>query len=67
MKIQADKNMSKRELGIGDMVYLKLQPYRDTPLCIHMCLKLHSKYYNPFRVTEKIGNTAYKLLLPEGC
>jgi hypothetical protein len=60
MKIQADKNRSERELGISDMVYLKLQPYRHTSLCIHMCLKLHSKYYNPFRVIEK--PTARRLL-----
>jgi hypothetical protein len=49
------------------MVYLKLQPYMHTSLIIHRCLKLHSKYYGPFRVLEKIDNTSYKLLLPEGC
>ena len=49
------------------MVYVKLQPYRHTSLSIHRHLKLHSKYYGPFRVMEKIGNVAYRLLLPEGC
>ena len=29
-------------------------------------IKLHSKYYGPFRVIAAIGNRAYKLLLPEG-
>jgi hypothetical protein len=46
---------------------LKLQPYRHTSLSIHRCLKLHFKYYRPFWVLEKIGNTSYKLLLPKGC
>jgi hypothetical protein len=67
MKLQADRNRSERHLEIGDMVYLKLQPYRHTSLSIHRCLKLHSKYYGPFRVLEKIGNTSYKLLLPDRC
>ena len=49
------------------MVYLKIQPYRHTSLSIHRSLKLHSKFYGPFRVLEKIGKVAYKLLLPEGC
>lgn len=49
------------------MVYLKLQPYRHTSLSTHRCLKLHSKYYGPFRVLARIGKAAYKLLLPEGC
>lgn len=49
------------------MVYLKLQPYRHTSLSTHRCLKLHSKYYGPFRILERIGTAAYKLLLPEGC
>uniref|UniRef100_A0A453SWK3 Tf2-1-like SH3-like domain-containing protein n=1 Tax=Aegilops tauschii subsp. strangulata TaxID=200361 RepID=A0A453SWK3_AEGTS len=52
---------------VGDMVYLKLQPYRHTSLSLHRHLKLHSKFYGPFRVLNKIGNHAYKLLLPQGC
>jgi hypothetical protein len=67
IKHQADKHRSERTLEIGDMVYLKIQPYRHTSLSIHRSLKLHSKFYGPFRVLEKIGKVAYKLLLPEGC
>lgn len=67
IKHQANKHRSEREFVVGDMVYLKLQPYRHTSLSIHDFLKLHSKYYGPFRVLEKIGKAAYKLLLPEHC
>ena len=67
MKFFADKKRSERQLAIGDMVYVKLQPYRHTSLSIHRHLKLHSKYYGPFRVMERIGPVAYHLLLPEGC
>ena len=63
----ANKNRSERQLELGDMVYLKVQPYRHSSLSIHKCIKLHSKFYGPFRVLLKVGNTSYKLLLPEGC
>ena len=67
MKHYADKKRSERTLEIRDMVYLKLQPYRHTTLSIHKCLKLHSKFYGPFRVIQKVGTVAYKLLLPDDC
>jgi hypothetical protein len=63
----ANQNRNERELAIGDMVYLKVQPYRHSSLSIHRCIKLHSKFYGLFRILEKIGGTTYKLLLPEGC
>lgn len=43
IKQQADKHRQDRQLSVGDMVYLKLQPYRHTTLSTHRCLKLHSK------------------------
>lgn len=67
IKAQADKHRLEREFMVWDMVYLKLQPYRHTSLSTHRCLKLHSKFYGPFRVLERIGKVAYKLLLPDGC
>lgn len=48
------------------MVYLKI-PYRHASLSAHRSVKLHSKYYGPFRVLHIIGHAAYKLLLPAGC
>ena len=65
-KFFADKNRSERELEVGDAVYLKLQPYRQTSIAVRKCLKLSSKYYGPFTVLEKMGAVAYKLKLPEG-
>jgi len=52
IKHQADKHRVERQLEVGDMVYLKLQPYRHSSLSIHRSLKLHSKYYGPFRILE---------------
>jgi hypothetical protein len=67
MKHQADKHRTERILSVGDMVYLKIQPYRHVSLSTHRSLKLHSKFYGPFRILQRIGNAAYKLLLPAGC
>jgi hypothetical protein len=52
IKHQADKHRSDREFSIGDMVYLKIQSYRHTSLSTHKCIKLHSKYFGPFRVLD---------------
>jgi hypothetical protein len=67
MKKNADKHHSERELIVGDMAYLKLQPYCHTSLGIHKSIKLQSKFYGPFKVLQKIGKVAYKLLLPDSC
>lgn len=54
MKTFADKKRKERQFIIRDMVYLKIQPYWHTSLSLHRCAKLHSKYYGPFRVLERI-------------
>lgn len=67
IKHQADKHRTERSFQVGEMVYLKVQPYRHSSLSIHHSLKLHSKYYGPFLILEKIGKVAYHLLLSDGC
>jgi hypothetical protein len=67
MKRHADKKRTERTIQVGDMAYLKLQPYRHNVLGVHKSLKLHSKFYGPFKVLQKVGPVAYKLLLPEDC
>jgi hypothetical protein len=50
MKKYADKKRTERTLDVGDIAYLKMQPYRHTSLGIHNNIKHHSKYYDPFKV-----------------
>jgi hypothetical protein len=64
MKKYADRNRVERVFVPGDMVYLKLQPYRLAPLGLRTSLKLQSKFYGPFHVLDKVGNVAYHLQLP---
>ncbi|WVZ06579.1 hypothetical protein V8G54_019925 [Vigna mungo] len=55
MKGQADKKRKDVSLEVGDLVLVKLQPYINNRL----------RYFGPFKVLEKIGKVAYKLLLPD--
>jgi hypothetical protein len=65
MKKYADLNRTPRTFQVGDMVYLKVQPHRESALGQGHSLKLSSRFYGPFRVTQKVGKSAYKLLLPD--
>jgi hypothetical protein len=58
-------NISEREFAVGDIVYLKLQPFRHTTFGLHQNLKLTSRFYGPFRVLAQIGPAVYKLQLPD--
>ena len=66
MKLQADQHKSERSFQIGDMMFLKLQSYRQTSITSGRIPKLSPKFYSPFKVLDTIGNVAYKLdLHPE--
>lgn len=66
IKYFADKKRTGRSFQVGDLVFLKIQPYRQNAFGLRGSLKLRSKFYGPYKIIEKIGSVAYKLLLPEG-
>jgi hypothetical protein len=64
MKKYADLRRTDREFKLGQMVYLRLQPYRQSSVAYRRALKLLPRFYGPFRVVRKVGKVAYELDLP---
>ena len=64
MKQQADQHRSERTFEAGDMVFLRLQPYKQSSLKLKGRHKLAPNFYGPYRILQKIGSVAYKLELP---
>jgi hypothetical protein len=67
MKKYEDKKRSERIFMVGDMVYLKLQPFRHTSFDLYQNLKLTSKYYGPFKVLEKNWTSNIQVIAPFIC
>lgn len=65
MKHQADRNRTKRQFAVGDFVYLKLQPYVQKSVATRANQKLSFRYYGPYLVLKRVGETTYKLDLSE--
>ena len=63
-KAQADKRHSEWSFEVGDFVYIRLQPHRQSSVAISSSTKLAPQYYGPYRILDRIGPVAYTLELP---
>jgi hypothetical protein len=64
MKKYADIRRTERTFKLGQAVYLRLQPYRQTSVNHRRALKLAPRFYGPFTIVRKVGEVAYELDLP---
>jgi len=64
MKQQADKRRTDRAFEVGDLVYVKLQPYRQQTVAARTSQMLAARFFRPFPIPARVGVIAYKLQLP---
>ena len=64
LKIFADKHRIDRVFQVGDLVYLRLHPYRQYSLKKNGAAKLQPRFYGPYKISKRIEEVAYELDLP---
>ena len=60
-KQYADQKRTEQTFDVGDMIYLMLQPYRQSTFKKSGAEKLKPRYYGPFRAIRRVGEVAYEL------
>jgi hypothetical protein len=56
----------ERTFEVGDLVYLRLQPYRHASIKRSGEENIQPHFFGPYRVNRKVGVVAYELDLPQG-
>ncbi|GJX42084.1 ty3-gypsy retrotransposon protein [Tanacetum coccineum] len=64
MEVKANRKRRDVEFNVGDLVLVKLQPYRQITLAKRFSNKLAKRYYGPYKVEARVGKVAYRLALP---
>ncbi|WVY96429.1 hypothetical protein V8G54_028580 [Vigna mungo] len=64
MKTVADNKCRFVEYQVDHWVYVRLQPYRQNSVRGVAYQKLGKRFYNPFRILERIGPITYRLERP---
>lgn len=66
VKHLANSKQNDIEFNEGDLVFLKLHPYRPQTVFKRVYHKLANRFYGPYPIEKCIGKVAYQIRLPEG-
>jgi hypothetical protein len=61
-----DRHRIECSFEVGDLVFLRLQPYRQSSLNKSGAEKLKPIFYGPYRIMRRVGEVCYELELLEG-
>jgi hypothetical protein len=62
-KIYVDAHRTNRSYKVGDQVFIRIRPNKST-IRFRKGTKLSPRFIGPFKIQEKIGHVAYRLVLP---
>lgn len=65
MKAQADSKRRDLSFDVGDVVFLRLRPYRQKSLAKIINEKLSLRYFGPSKIVHRVDPISYKLQLPQ--
>ena len=55
----------ERSFQIGDLVFLRLQPYKQSSLKVSGAEKLKPRFYGLYQILRRIGEVAHEVELPK--
>ncbi|KAH0681164.1 hypothetical protein KY284_022249 [Solanum tuberosum] len=55
IKSQDDSKRRDLSFNVGDVVYLRLQPYRHKSLAKRLSEKLSPRYFGPYKIVRRVG------------
>lgn len=66
MKQMADSKQRDIEYQVGDLVFIKLHPYRQQTVFRRAYKKFASRFCGPYLIEQGVGKVSYKIKLPQG-
>lgn len=61
MKKQANKERREVEYDVGDLVFLKLRPYRQKSIVHRRNEKLAPRFFGPYKILDRVGPVGLEL------
>jgi hypothetical protein len=64
--MSVDWHRIEHNFEVGDLVFLRLQPYRQSSMKKSGAENLKPRFYGPYRIMRRVGEVSYELEFPEG-